>query len=131
MTTVYDALGGLAFFESLVERFYEQVATDPVLRPMYPEDLTGSRTHLALFLAQYWGGPTTYSDDRGHPRLRSRHMPFVIGEQEAAHWYAHMRDAVNGSEIGDESLRVQLLDYFASAAQFLINEPLQGDARGG
>ena len=75
--TVYEAVGGLGFFEALVDRFYAGVADDPVLLPLYPEqdDLTGAKERLALFLAQYWGGPTTYSDNRGHPRLRMRHFP--------------------------------------------------------
>lgn len=120
MSSVFEAVGGMAFFEALVRRFYDRVADDPVLRPLYPDDLTDSRTHLALFLGQYWGGPTTYSDSRGHPRLRARHMPFAIGDDEAAHWYAHMRDAVIG-HVDDPELERQLLDYFASAATFLIN----------
>jgi hemoglobin len=79
---VYEALGGQPFFDDLVERFYRRVAMDPLLRPLYPDDLGGPRRHLALFLGQYWGGPATYSDERGHPRLRMRHAPFVIGEPE-------------------------------------------------
>lgn len=118
--TVFDAVGGQTFFDALVERFYDGVAADPVLRPLYPEDLAEPRRHLALFLGQYWGGPTTYSDERGHPRLRARHLPFVITEQEAAHWYAHMRDAVNASDL-DPHVREQLLAYFESAARFLVN----------
>ena len=117
---MFDAVGGQPFFDGLVERFYDAVADDPLLRPMYPDDLSESRRHLALFLGQYWGGPTTYSDERGHPRLRARHLPFVIGEQEAAHWYAHMRNAVLAAEV-DPTLRDQLLSYFESAARFLIN----------
>lgn len=120
--TIFDALGGQPFFDELVARFYARVEADPVLRPMYPEDLAESKEHLALFLGQYWGGPTTYSDQRGHPRLRARHLPFSIGDEEAARWYAHMRDAVcaSGPEAG---LRDQLLSYFESAARFLINRP--------
>lgn len=119
--TPYEALGGQPFFDELVERFYAGVASDQVLRPMYPADLTESKRHLALFLGQYWGGPTTYSDERGHPRLRARHLPFPIGEEEAAHWFAHMRDAVNAT-VADTALREQLLGYFESAARFLIND---------
>ena len=78
---VYDAAGGMPFFESLVDRFYAGVADDPELLRVYPEheNLTGARHRLTLFLAQYWGGPTTYADERGHPRLRMRHAPFAIG----------------------------------------------------
>src|SRR5690606_4830219 len=79
---VLDAVGGQAFFDELVERFYRGVAGDPLLRPMYPDDLAAPKRHLALFLGQYWGGPTIYSDERGHPRLRMRHVPFLIAEAE-------------------------------------------------
>ena len=88
--SVYDAVGGERFFVDLVDRFYDGVATDVLLRPLYPEDLTAPRRHLALFLAQYWGGPSTYSDERGHPRLRMRHAPFVIGDAERDAWLRHM-----------------------------------------
>ena len=86
--TLYDAVGGEAFFVRLVDAFYDGVADDPVLLRLYPEapDLTGARQRLRLFLIQYWGGPTTYSDERGHPRLRMRHMPFHIGAEERDHW---------------------------------------------
>ena len=76
--TVYEYVGGAPFFERLVEHFYAAVADDPVMRPMYPDDLTGPKQRLVGFLVQYWGGPTHYSDERGHPRLRMRHAPFVI-----------------------------------------------------
>ena len=79
MSSLYDRVGGKPFFTELVERFYAGLATDLVLRPLYPEDLAESKEHLGLFLEQYWGGPTTYSDERGHPRLRMRHARFVIG----------------------------------------------------
>ncbi|MDQ3810718.1 MAG: globin, partial [Chloroflexota bacterium] len=77
--TLFDRVGGQAFFDDLVGRFYAGVEHDPILRPLYPADLTGSRRHLAMFLGQYWGGPPAYSAERGHPRLRMRHAPFVIG----------------------------------------------------
>ena len=93
--SLYDAAGGMAFFEALVGRFYEGVEADPVLRPIYPEaDLAGARHRLTLFLAQYWGGPTTYDAERGHPRLRMRHAPFAIGPAERDAWLARMREAV-------------------------------------
>ena len=95
---MYERVGGTAWFEELVARFYDGVETDPVLRPLYPgDDLTDAREHLCGFLVQYWGGPTTYSEERGHPRLRMRHMPFVIGEAERDAWYRHMAAAVTQS----------------------------------
>ena len=121
-TTVYDALGGQPFFDELAHRFYERVEQDPVLRPLYPEDLVPGERHLALFLAQYWGGPTTYSDERGHPRLRMRHAPFRVGREERDAWYRHMSDAVAASGAGDQ-VAVRLLDYFSMAADHMINAP--------
>src|SRR5690349_15360571 len=93
--SIYDAAGGRAFFEALAARFYEGVAADPVLRAVYPEgDLAGAERRLGMFLTQYWGGPTTYSDERGHPRLRMRHNPFQIGPGERDAWLLRMRQAV-------------------------------------
>src|SRR5260370_23262106 len=92
--TIFQAVGGLETFARLVDAFYRHVETDPLLRPMYPADLTESREHLALFLAQYFGGPTTYSDRRGHPRLRMRHLPFPIDAAARDPWLRHMRAAV-------------------------------------
>lgn len=122
--SVHDAVGGEAFFVDLVDRFYGRVAADVLLRPLYPDDLTGSRRHLALFLQQYWGGPGTYSEERGHPRLRQRHMPFVISEAERDAWFAHMAaalDEVVGARGIDPATEAQMLDYFAQAADFLVN----------
>ena len=76
--TLYEAVGGEPYFSALVERFYGEVAADDLLRPMYPRDLSGAEERLRLFLMQYWGGPTTYSDERGHPRLRMRHNPYRV-----------------------------------------------------
>ena len=117
---MYERVGGTSFFMDLVERFYEGVAGDPVLRPLYPDDLAGPKEHLALFLVQYWGGPTTYSDQRGHPRLRRRHVPFVIGALERDAWLRHMTAAVRqaGLETADEQ---ELLAYFDMAARSLMN----------
>jgi hemoglobin len=96
--TLYEAAGGMPFFEALVGRFYEGVAADPVLRPLYPEpDLVAARHRLTLFLAQYWGGPRTYDAERGHPRLRMRHMPFAIGPAERDAWLRLMHAAIEGS----------------------------------
>jgi hemoglobin len=118
---LYERVGGEPFFVGLVDRFYTGVATDPVLRPMYREgDLVEERRWLALFLLQYWGGPTTYSEHRGHPRLRMRHVPFRIGVEERDRWFAHMRAAVESSEAAPAE-RAELLAYFSSAADFLIN----------
>jgi hemoglobin len=119
--TVYDAVGGRPFFDALVERFYDAVETDPLLRPLYPDDLTESRAHTAGFLAQYWGGGTAhYSDERGHPRLRMRHAPFAIGPDEARAWYGHMRAAVLAAGLAPE-VETAMLDYFANAAAAMVN----------
>jgi hemoglobin len=120
--TAYERWGGEAFFTALVERFYAGVAVDPLLRPMYPDDLTEPKAHLALFLMQYWGGPRQYSEQRGHPRLRMRHAPFPIGTAAAEAWLRHMTDAVGGAglEPADEE---ELLDYLRMAAHSLINVP--------
>lgn len=119
---MYERLGGMAFFEGLTERFYERVAQDEVLRPLYPEDLEAPRRHLCLFLAQFWGGPRLYDEERGHPRLRARHLPFKIGQKERDHWLAHMSAAVKEAHVGalDEA---QLLGYFEAASTHMINSP--------
>ncbi|HEX2035275.1 MAG TPA: globin [Chloroflexota bacterium] len=118
--TIYEAAGGAETFHRLVDRFYEGVAGDPVLRPLYPDDLSTSRRHLALFLMQYFGGPATYSGERGHPRLRMRHLPFPIGQAQRDAWMRHMRDAVESAEL-PEPVSAALLDYFERAATFLMN----------
>lgn len=120
--SLYERVGGEAFFVALVDRFYDGVATDPVLRPLYPEDsdLSDERRWLALFLTQYWGGPGTYSVERGHPRLRMRHAPFGIGADERDRWLVHMSAAVEASAAGPAE-RAELLAYFTSAADFLVN----------
>lgn len=118
--TVYEAVGGMPFFERLVSRFYEGVASDDVLRPLYPEDLEPPTRHLTLFLAQYWGGPTTYDATRGHPRLRMRHAPFAIGPAARDRWLHHMTTAVD--ELSPpEPARDALTDYFATAAEAMRN----------
>jgi hemoglobin len=120
--TVYEAAGGMAFFEALVDRFYEGVAADPDLLPLYPEapDLTGARRRLTLFLAQYWGGPTTYNDERGHPRLRMRHVPFAIDPAARDAWLRHMREAIAWTDPPPEVAR-RLHAYFDSAAEAMRN----------
>ena len=117
---LYERVGGEAFFTALVDDFYAAVAGDPVLRPLYPDDLGDSKRWLALFLVQYWGGPTTYAEERGHPRLRMRHFPFRITTTEADHWWRHMRAAVEASAATDAD-KAELLGYFESAAAFLVN----------
>ena len=121
---VHDAVGGEAFFVDLVDRFYQRVATDLLLRPLYPDDLTGSKRHMVLFLQQYWGGPGTYSEERGHPRLRARHGPFVIGEAERDAWFGHMAaalDAVVRERGIDPKVEAEMLEYFERAADFMVN----------
>ncbi len=101
-TTFYDEVGGEPTFRALVQRFYAAVRTDPVLQPMYPQDdWEGAESRLRGFLEQYWGGPTTYSEQRGHPRLRMRHMPFTIGPIERDAWLKCMRLAVDDLDIDD------------------------------
>ena len=121
--TVYEAVGGAAIFEKLVERFYDGVETDPILRPMYPADLTASRRHLGLFLIQYFGGPSTYSDERGHPRLRMRHLPFPIDQSARNAWIRLMSAALATLDL-PEPARAEIQSYFDRAATFMINRPV-------
>lgn len=123
--TFYDRVGGRPFFEALTRRFYEAVETDPVLRPLYPEGDEGfevARQHLELFLVQFWGGPTDYQDQRGHPRLRMRHARFAIGPAERDAWVTHMTAAVDAAGLAPLE-RMQLLGYLTSAADQLVNRP--------
>jgi hemoglobin len=117
---MYERVGGEPFFVALVDRFYEGVAGDPVLRPLYPDDLTEPKAHLAAFLVQYWGGPRTYSESRGHPRLRMRHAPFVIGDLERGAWLRHMTEAVHAAGLAAAE-QEELLEYFSMAARTLVN----------
>jgi hemoglobin len=117
----YDAVGGEPVFRRLVDRFYEGVADDPVLRPMYPEgDLGPASERMRLFLMQYWGGPNTYSATRGHPRLRMRHAPFVVDEKARDAWLTHMRAAVDSLGL-PEPHHTALWDYLEHAAYFMVN----------
>ncbi len=122
--TVYDVAGGMSFFEALVDRFYEGVAADPALLALYPEpdDLSGARHRLTLFLAQYWGGPTTYSEERGHPALRMRHATFPIGTDARDRWLTHMRAAVEALD-PPPVVASKLREYFDMAAESLRNQP--------
>jgi hemoglobin len=121
-TSVYEAVGGQPFFDALVDRFYDAVRADTELLALYPtpDDLTEARRHLALFLGQYWGGPDTYSRERGHPRLRMRHAPFAIGPDERDRWLAAMTAALDAVEI-DPTVRRAFDEYFAMAAESMRN----------
>jgi hemoglobin len=120
--SVYEAAGGLSFFEALVDRFYERVAEDPVVLSVYPspEDLSPARRRLTLFLAEYWGGPHAYSAERGHPRLRMRHFPFAIGAIERDRWLEHMEAALAEMEVAPE-IASALLRYFRMGADMVRN----------
>ena len=119
--TFYDAVGGADTFRRLVAIFYAGVAEDPVLRPLYPEeDLGPAEERFRMFLEQYWGGPRTYSDQRGHPRLRMRHAPFVIGPVQRDAWLARMRVAVDEIALPPEQEAV-LWDYLVMAAHSMVN----------
>jgi len=124
----YEAVGGHATFERIVRRFYQGVVADPILSPMSPpHDIEGAINRLTMFLEQYWGGPTTYSEQRGHPRLRMRHAPYHINPDARDAWVTHMRDAV--AEAGLAPLHaVTLMDYLERAAHSMINtfEPTPG-----
>jgi len=119
--SVYEEAGGSATFRTLVERFYAGVASDPLLRPLYPDaDLSSATERLTLFLIQYWGGPDTYSARRGHPRLRLRHQPFAIGQAERDAWLRHMTAAVESLDVSP-AVRKALLDYFETTSTAMIN----------
>jgi len=122
--SIYDAVGGRPFFVDLVDGFYAGVSADLLLRPLYPVDLTDSRRHLAGFLTQYWGGPSTYSGERGHPRLRMRHAPFAIGDAERDAWLRHMLgslDAVAATRGTPVEAVVRIRGYLTDVADFLVN----------
>ena len=122
--SVFEAAGGAQTFKILVERFYARVASDPILRRIYPEeDLSSATERLTLFLIQYWGGPTTYSARRGHPRLRLRHQPFAIAQAERDAWLEHMTAAVDSLDLPPD-VRKALLDYFDATSTAMINRPI-------
>jgi hemoglobin len=121
--TFYERAGGERTFNDLVSHFYALVAVNPILRPMYPDnDLHGAGRRLQLFLEQYWGGPSTYSEERGHPRLRMRHAEFYIDSAARDAWLLCMKDAVNGLEIADD-LKAELWNYMELAANSMVNQP--------
>ena len=128
MSSFYEEIGGEDTFVRLVDRFYEGVAEDPLLRPMYPEqELTGAKDRLRMFLVQYWGGPKDYGATRGHPRLRIRHAPFPVSPAARDAWLRHMRDAVDS--LGLSPLHEQTLwDYLERAAYSLVNTVDGGQA---
>ncbi|WP_318241319.1 globin [Cellulomonas avistercoris] len=117
----YAAVGGHETFVRLVDEFYRGVATDPVLRPMYPEeDLGPAAERLTLFLEQYWGGPTTYSERRGHPRLRMRHAPYKVNPDARDRWMLHMRTALDSLALAPLH-HAELWDYLERAAHSMLN----------
>jgi hemoglobin len=120
--SLFDQVGGETFFVELVDAFYAVVETDETLRPMYPDDLTDSRRHLTLFLIQYWGGPRTYQDERGHPRLRMRHAPFRVTKSARDAWLSAMGTALEQmrGQLSDEQF-TELTSYFDMAANQLRN----------
>ncbi len=125
--TFYDAVGGAETFRRLIGRFYREVAADEILRPLYPEeDLGPAERRFRMFVEQYWGGPRTYSDERGHPRLRMRHMPFRIGPIERDAWLRCMHIAIASiePEVLDEEHRKALTDYMGMAANSMVNAPM-------
>ena len=123
LPTFYDAVGGHDTFVALVARFYAGVASDPPLRAIYPEeDLADAEVRFRMFLEQYWGGPTTYSEQRGHPRLRMRHMPFPVTPALRDRWLTHMRDAIDSLDLTEAQDR-ELWTYMERAAYSMVNQP--------
>ena len=121
MSTFYDEIGGEATIRQIVHRFYQGVAEDPVLRPLYlEEDLGPSEDRFALFLMQYWGGPSTYSETRGHPRLRMRHGPFAVTPESAERWLVHFRAGLDEADLTPEQDE-KFWGYVTHAAQFMVN----------
>lgn len=125
-TSFYDEVGGAETFRTIVSTFYQLVREDEILRPLYPEDdLDGAEERLRMFLEQYWGGPRTYSDQRGHPRLRMRHAPFKVGPFERDAWLRCMHTAIGqiDSLTLDDAHRQVLLNYLEMAAESMVNSP--------
>lgn len=119
--TFYEAVGGHDTFVALIRRFYEGVAGDPPLRALYPEeDLGPAEERFRMFLEQYWGGPTTYSEQRGHPRLRMRHAPFVVTPTQRDRWLLHMREAIDSIDLTPEQ-DLELWTYMERAAHSMVN----------
>jgi hemoglobin len=127
---VYELVGGEDTFRRLVHAFYGRVYADPRLRPLFPDDRMGAEDRLTLFLMQYFGGPTTYSQQRGHPRLRMRHFPFAIGQAERDAWLGHMLAALDEVGVTEPALSA-MRDYFEYAATFMINQSGVGSRESG
>jgi hemoglobin len=127
VSSLYDAVGGEPVFRQLVADFYAGVAEDEVLRPLYPEDLGPAEDRLRMFLVQYWGGPTTYSEQRGHPRLRMRHVAWQVGTRERDAWLNLMLAAVTRLDVPDDA-RAAIWDHMERAAHSLVNSPPQEDS---
>ena len=126
--TMFDAIGGMDTFRTLVDRFYDGVWQDPILKPMYPEDdFEGAKDRLRMFLVQYWGGPKDYGEQRGHPRLRMRHAPFPVSPAARDAWLHHMRAAVESLELAPIHENV-MLDYLDRAAHSMVNTHDGGEA---
>ncbi len=121
-STVYADVGGDATIRDLVDRFYVRIEADPLLRPLFPPDLAQGKEHQFLFLTQFFGGPMRYSEQRGHPRMRARHLPFAIGTPEAQAWLSHMLAAIDETGITEPS-RTKMRNYFSYAAMFMRNQP--------
>lgn len=119
--TVFEAVGGMETFQRLVDAFYQGVEEDPILRPLYPKNLEGPRRRLTLFLAQFFGGPQTYSAERGHPRLRARHLRFPVDQAARDAWVQRMTAAVDTLGL-PPAARDELLRYFEDTATFLMNQ---------
>ena len=127
--SLYDAAGGMPFFEALIGRFYDGVASDPVLAPLYPaDDLPGARHRLTMFFAQYWGGPRTYDAERGHPRLRMCHLPFAIGPDERDAWLRLMHASIDASD-APPAVAGRLRAYVDMAAEAMRNRDHAGAGR--
>ncbi len=126
--SVYELLGGGERLRLVVDAFYDRVERDAVLRPMYPADLSESKRRLFLFLAQFFGGPAQYSEERGHPRLRMRHFPFAIDQRARDHWLEHMLAAIDETGV-DEPARSMMRDYFERSSAFLINRQPPADLK--
>ena len=125
MSSDFDIFGGELFFRNLVNDFYQGVINDEILKPMYPEgDMEGAEKRLRMFLEQYWGGPSTYSEERGHPRLRMRHQPFYISKVEHDAWLQCMHAALIDLDMPEE-MKEELWTYFQYAANSMINQPNQ------
>ena len=118
--SLYERMGGETWFVDLIDRFYDLVENDPVLRPLYPKDLAGPKRRLTDFLVQRWGGPPRYTATRGHPRLRMRHFPFPIGIGERNAWVRDMTEALQAGNLNERDME-EMLQFFAATATMVMN----------